>query len=185
MSIAVLIYNSAEAFSIFTTYISDLGAAAKSSSLVYNTGMIISAPIRVVFGLYLLKFLESKGADVKILKIIAYPIVIGAIGSVIMSVFPYDISRLLHLLGAFTYFFSAVIIQALIAKIEFKTSNMLKYLPLIGLIVVLTYVLFVSFEISVLLSNNFRMLACFFEWMGYFSLMAWLVLHGHYTLKSK
>jgi len=62
---------------------------------------------------------------------------------------------------------------------------MLKYLPLIGLIVVLTYVLFVSFEISVLLSNNFRMLACFFEWMGYFSLMAWLVLHGHYTLKSK
>ncbi len=179
ISIAVILYGD-PTFSIFTHYLSDLGAVARNSSLVFNIGMIISAPIRVLFGFYLLKFLKSKGANEKTVKMTTYTIVIGAIGSVILALFPYDVLLTMHMLGAFVYFFSVIIIQISISKMELKAENMPKYLPIIGLIVVMNYVLFLVFEISEIISEIFRFLACFFEWMSYFSLMAWLVLHGYY-----
>jgi hypothetical membrane protein len=184
MSVAIILYNDPN-FSIFTHYISDLGASTKGSSLVWNISMIITAPIRIIFGVYLLKLLETKGADKKTIKITAYFMVISAIGSTVIALNPHDISRLLHILGAFTYFIGVVVIQVNISKMELKAENVPKYLPVIGLAVITCYVLFLGFEISELISETFRLLACFFEWMAYFVLMAWLVLHGIYTQQVK
>lgn len=184
ISIAVILYGD-PTFSIFTHYLSDLGAAARNSSLVFNIGMIISAPLRVLFGFYLLKFLKSRGANEKTLKITAYTIVIGAMGSVLLAIFPHDVLLIMHMLGAFVYFFSVVIIQISFSKMELKTENMSKFLPIIGLVVVMNYVLFLGFEISEILSDVFRLLACLFEWMAYFSLMVWLLVHGFYLHRVK
>ena len=152
---------------------------------MFNVGMIISAPIRILFGFYLLNFLGEKGAGDKPIRIAAYSIVIGAIGSTILSIFPYDVLRIMHMLGAFIYFFSVVIAQITISKMELKVENIPKYLPTVGLAVIAFYFLFLGFEISEIISESFRLLACFFEWMAYFALMAWLVLHGYYLQKSK
>lgn len=184
MSIAIFLYNDPN-FTIFTHYISDLGASTRASALLWNVSMVLTAPLRVLFGFYLLKFLEKRGANKKTLKITAYFMVISAIGSTVLALNPHDISRLFHMLGAFVYFIGVVVIQINISKLEIKTENIPRYLPLIGLIVVACYVLFLGFEISELISESFKLLACFFEWMAYFSLMAWLVLHGYYTQVAK
>ncbi|MFW9785168.1 MAG: DUF998 domain-containing protein [Candidatus Heimdallarchaeota archaeon] len=184
MSIAIVLYNDPN-FTIFTHYISDLGASTRASALLWNVSMVLTAPLRVLFGFYLLKFLEKRGANKKTLKITAYFMVISAIGSTVLALNPHDISRLFHMLGAFVYFIGVVVIQINISKLEIKTENIPRYLPLIGLIVVACYVLFLGFEISELISESFKLLACFFEWMAYFSLMAWLVLHGYYTQVAK
>jgi len=184
ISIAVLLYGD-PSFSIFTHYLSDLGAVARNSSLIFNMGMIISAPIRVLFGFYLLKFLKSKGANEKTIRFTSYTIITGAIGSILLAVFPYDILLIMHMLGAFTYFFSVVIVQLSISKMEFKIGTIPKVLPIIGLIVVLNYGLFLGFEISEIMSDVLRLLACFFEWMSYFSLMVWLLFHGFYLHRVK
>ena len=89
------------------------------------------------------------------------------------------------MLGAFTYFIGVVVIQVNITKIELKTENVPKYLPIVSIAVVMCYVLFLSFEFSELISESFKFLACFFEWMAYFVLMVWLVLHGIYTQQAK
>ena len=98
---------------------------------------------------------------------------------------PHDVSRPLHLLGAFTYFIGVVVIQVNIYKMELKAENVPKHLPIVSLFVVACYVLFLSFEISELISEFFKFLACFFEWMAYFTLMAWLILHGIYAHQQK
>ena len=184
MSIAIVLYND-PSFTIFTHYISDLGASTKGSTLIWNIGMIISAPIRILFGFYLLKFLENRGANKKTIKITASFMVIAAIGSTILALNPHDISRLFHMLGAFVYFIGVVVIQINLSKMELKAENIPKYLPLVGFLVVSCYILFLGFEISELISESFKLLACFFEWMAFFSLMAWLVLHGYYTQVAK
>ncbi len=86
----------------------------------------------------------------------------------ILSIFPYDVIRLAHMKGALIYFFYAMIIQITVSKIELKSPSIPKFLPIIGLIVVMNYLLFVSFEMAEIISESFRILACFFEWMGYF-----------------
>jgi len=184
MSIAIVLYNDPN-FTIFTHYISDLGASTRGSALVWNISMILTVPIRILFGFYLLKFLENRGANKKTIKITAYFMVISAIGSTVLALNPHDISRPFHMLGAFVYFIGVVVIQVNISKMELKLDNIPKYLPIIGILVVACYVLFLVFEISELISESFRLLACFFEWMAYFSLMAWLVLHGYYTQVAK
>ena len=184
MSIAIFLYNDPN-FTIFTHYISDLGASTRDSALFWNICMIFTVPIRLLFGFYILKFLEKRGANKKTIKITAYFMVISAIGSTFIALNPHDISRLFHMLGAFTYFIGVVVIQINISRMELKVENIPKYLPLVGFIVVACYLLFLGFEISELISESFKLLACFFEWMAFFSLMAWLVLHGYYTQVAK
>ena len=184
MSISVILYND-PTFSLFTHYISDLGASTKGSSLLWNISMIISAPLRVVFGFYLLTFLKTKGSNEKSIKITAYTIVIAAVGSVIIALNPHDVSRMFHMIGAFIYFFGVVIIQVKISKMELNAEGIPKYLPLIGLVVVVNYALFISFEISEIISDLFRLLACFFEWMALFSILGWLLIHGLYLHRIK
>ncbi|NVM19559.1 MAG: DUF998 domain-containing protein [Candidatus Lokiarchaeota archaeon] len=184
MLIAILLYNDPN-FTIFTHYISDLGASTRDSALFWNISMLITVPIRLLFGFYLLKFLEKKGASEKSIKITMTFMLISAIGSILIALNPHDISRLFHMLGAFIYFIGVVIIQINISRMELKVENIPKYLPFVGFLVVACYVLFLGFEISELISEAFRLLACFFEWMAFFSLMAWLVLHGYYTQVAK
>ena len=186
LTIAAMLYSNSEStFSLLTTYISDLGAASRNSSIVFAVGMIISAPVRVVFGLYLLKYLESEGGLNKTLKNTARVIYIGAIGSIALAVFPHDVFRIGHMLGSLVYFVSVVIIQVNVSRLELRIKNMPKYLPVLGIIVVVSYVMFLTFEISEIIFEGFRYVAIVLEWLAYFVLMAWLVMHGYYIQKSK
>ena len=184
MSIAIILYNDPN-FTIFKHYISDLGASTKGSALIWNVSMILTVPIRLIFGFYFLKFLEKRDAKERTIKITAYFMVISAIGSTVLALNPHDISRLFHMLGAFVYFIGVVVIQVNISKMELKADNIPKYLPFVGFLVIACYVLFLGFEISELALESFKFVACFFEWMAFFALMAWLVLHGYYTHVAK
>jgi len=186
LTIAAMLYsNSVSTFSLLTTYISDLGAASRGSSLVFTVGMIISAPIRVIFGLYLLKYLETCGAENKTLKVTAMAVVIGAVGSVVLAVFPHDVFRIGHMMGSLVYFVSVVVIQVNISKLELRIKSIPRYLPAIGLSVVVSYVLFLTFEISEIIFEGFRYVAIVLEWFAYFVLMTWLVMHGIYIQRVK
>ena len=186
LSIAAILYSNAEStFSLLTTYISDLGAASRDSSLVFAVGMIISSPLRVVFGLYLLKWLEKREANKKSLRNTAIAMVIGAIGSIALATLPHDIFRLGHMLGSLIYFVSVVIIQINISKLELRMKGIPKYLPVLGIFVVVSYVLFLTFEISEIIFEGFRYVAIFLEWLAYFTIMAWLVMHGYYIQKTR
>ncbi|MFX1340459.1 MAG: DUF998 domain-containing protein [Promethearchaeota archaeon] len=182
--ISIILYNDPN-YSLFTNYISDLGASKSGSVLFWSINMIIASPIRVLIGLYLLGLLAKRGANEKYIKITANFIVIGAIGSILIALNPHDTSRTFHLIGAFTYFIGVVFIQTFFYKMELNAENIPKYLPFISILVVVIYFTFLGLEIVVLVTGSLRELACFSEWMALFSLMAWLGLHGYYTYQIK
>jgi hypothetical membrane protein len=182
--ISIVLYNDPN-YSLFTHYISDLGASASGSVLFWSINMIISAPLRVLIGFYLLGLLRQRGANEKYVKITAYFIIVGAIGTIIIALNPHDTSRFFHLIGAFTYFIGVVFIQTFFFKMELEAEEIPKYLPFVSILVVIFYFTFLSFEILVLATGFFREIACFSEWMALFSLMAWLSLHGYYTHQIK
>ena len=182
--ISIILYNDPN-YSLFTHYISDLGASTSGSVIFWSVNMIISAPLRVLIGLYMLGLLSKRSANEKYIKITAYFIVIGAIGSIIIALNPHDTSRFFHLIGAFTYFIGVVFIQIFFFKMEIKAEDIPKYLPFVSILVVAVYFTFLSLEIVVLATGILREIACFSEWMAFFSLMAWLGLHGYYTHQVK
>ncbi len=182
--ISIILYND-PSFSIFTHYISDLGASTSGSVIFWSIGTIISSPLRVLIGFYLLGLLGKRGANEKYIKITAYFIMIGAIGTIMIALNPHDTSRFFHLIGAFTYFISVVVIQTFFFKMELKAEDIPKYLPFVSILIVVVYFAFLGFEILVLVLDSFRKIACFLEWMAFFTLMAWLILHGVYTLRTK
>jgi len=182
--ISIILYNDPN-YSLFTHYISDLGASTSGSVQFWSVNMIVGSPIRVLIGLYLLGLLAKRGANEKSIKITAYIILVGAIGSIIIALNPHDTSRAFHLIGAFTYFIGVVIAQTFFFKMELRAEEIPRYLPFISILVVLVYFTFLSLEILVLATGFFREIACFSEWMALFSLMAWLGLHGYYTHQIK
>lgn len=182
--ISIILYNDPN-YSLFTHYISDLGASTSGSVIFWSINMIISAPLRVLIGLYLLGLLAKRGANEKYIKITAYFMVIGAIGSIIIALNPHDTSRFFHLIGAFTYFISVVVMQSFYFKMELNAEDIPKYLPFVSILVVVVYFTFLSLEIVVLVTGSLREIACFSEWMAFFSLMLWLGLHGYYTHQVK
>ncbi len=105
--------------------------------------------------------------------------------SVVLAVFPHDVFRIGHMLGSLIYFVSVVIIQLNVSKLELRINNLPKYLPVLGILVILSYVLFLTFEISEIAFEGFRYIAIALEWLAYFTLMVWLVMHGFYIQKSK
>jgi hypothetical membrane protein len=182
--ISIILYNDPN-YSLFTHYISDLGASTSGSVIFWSVNMIIASPLRVLIGFYMLGLLAKRGVNERSIKITAYLTVIGAIGSIIIALNPHDTSRAFHLIGAFTYFIGVVIVQTFFFKMELGAEEIPKYLPFISILVVVVYFTFLSLEILVLATGFFREIACFSEWMAFFSLMAWLGLHGYYTYQLK
>ncbi len=182
--ISVILYNDPN-YSLFTHYVSDLGASTSGSVIFWSVNMIIASPLRVLIGLYMLGLLAKRGVNEKYIKITLYLIVIGAIGSIIIAINPHDTSRTFHLIGAFTYFIGVVIGQSIFFKMELEAEKIPKYLPFVSILVVVVYFTFLSLEILVLVTGFLREIACFSEWMAFFSLMAWLGLHGYYTHQIK
>lgn len=182
--ISIILYNDPN-FSLFTHYVSDLGASTRGSFIFWSINMIIGSPVRVLIGLYILGLLSKRGANEKHIKLTVYFILIGAIGSIIIALNPHDTSQFFHLIGAFIYFIGVVVIQSFYFKMELSAENIPKYLPFVSILVVVVYFVFLSLEIVVLVSGFLREIACFSEWIAFFSLLAWLGLHGLYMHQIK
>ncbi|MGD8799343.1 MAG: hypothetical protein PVJ44_12510, partial [Desulfobacterales bacterium] len=112
--LATAFYVQNHAFSIFTTYLSDIGDTQGWPQVTFNTGMLIIAPIRYLFLILLLLRLRDLGAG-NLFGILAFGIgTLVVIGSIGMSAIPYSLHMALHKSSAMLYFFGVVILQTVI-----------------------------------------------------------------------
>ena len=66
--IAVLLFLQIDpTFNIFSNYISDLGDGPNNSDIVYNIGVMLSGIFYCFFFLYLMRYLQKKDGDLKLL----------------------------------------------------------------------------------------------------------------------
>ena len=172
------VYVQDHAFSFFTTYLSDIGDTPGWPQVIFNSGLLIAAPVRYLFLILLLLRLVDLGAG-KLFGalglIIGTLVVIGSIG---LAAIPYSFNLTLHKSSAMLYFFGVVILQTLIGIQEWRLKLPI-LLPVASLAVVAIYLVFAVLLASIgKIEGIDRSTPVIWEWLAFCSLMFWLISHS-------
>jgi hypothetical membrane protein len=177
---STLLYTQEHDFSLYTTYLSDIGNTPRWPQVVFNSGMLIISPVRYLFLVLVVVQLAHLGAG---RAFSAATLTIGAlvvVGSIGMSVVPLSLSLALHKMSALLYFLGVGILQTVITAQEFR-RKLSMILPLSSLAVVAVYLIF-----AVLLSmvgkveGVTRNTPVIWEWLAFCSLTVWLIVHSFF-----
>jgi hypothetical protein len=164
-------------FSIFTTYLSDIGDSAGPPQILFNAGTLVAAPVRYLFLALVLLRLFELGAP-------RGPVIGGAVvgvisttGTIMMTAAPYSVAPAVHKSGIGLYFLGVVILQTLFIIAELKAAGVPKSLPLLSAAMIGVYTLFTALVVLYGVGSVGRSTPVFWEWMCFFVSMAWLVAH--------
>jgi hypothetical membrane protein len=175
---SVILYAQNHDFSIFTIYMSDIGDTPIWPQVVFNSGMLIIAPVRFLFLVLLVLQLVQIGAGRGFIISALFVGTIVVIGSVGMSSIPSSMHLALHKMSAFLYFFGVVVLQSLIAAQEWR-HKLPTILPISSLSVVIIYLIFaVLLTLVGKIEGITRSTPVFWEWLAFGSLMFWLFTHS-------
>ncbi len=173
-----LLYVQSHEFSIFKTYLSDIGNTPKWPQVVFNAGMLIAAPVRYLFLILLILQLRNVGAG-KVFYISA--LIIGTlvvVGSVGLGAIPYSLDMRLHKTSALLYFFGTVVLQTMIAVQEWRL-RLPAVLSVSSIAVVIIYLVFaVLMTLVGRVEGVTRDTPVIWEWLAFCSLMFWLTSHS-------
>ena len=176
--VSAFFYAREHDFSIFNTYLSDIGNTAQWPQVVFNSGMLIAAPVRYLFLVLLVFQLRHVGAG---RRFSLFGLTIGAlvvVGSIGMSAVPYSVNLALHKISALLYFFGVVILQSLIGAQEWR-CRLPAVLPISSVAVVAIYLIFaVLLSLVGKVEGITRNTPVVWEWLAFCSLMLWLIAHA-------
>ena len=175
---STLLYVQEHDFSIFKTYLSDIGDKPGWPQVIFNSGMLIISPVRYLFLVLLVLQLAHLGASrgfSMAALIIGALVVVGSIG---MSAIPYSLSLVIHKMSALLYFFGVVVLQTLIAVQEVRRRLPLA-LWISSISVVAVYLIFaVLLSLVGKVDGITRNTPVIWEWLAFCSLMVWLIVHS-------
>lgn len=173
-----LLYVRGHEFSIFTTYLSDIGNTPVWPQVVFNSGMLLVAPLRYLFLILLVLHLTTVGAgrSFAVLALLVGAVVV--VGSVGMAAIPPSLNVALHKKSALLYFFGVVILQSLIGGQELR-GRVPKILTISSFAVVAVYLIFAVLLTLIGRFEGFtRSTPVIWEWLAFCSLMFWLIAHS-------
>ena len=183
--IAVALYTATGAsYSIFTHYISDLGAvysAPNNAHVVFTIGMVLQALVQPFTALFLFYFLRKKGTDKKLTNVWFACSVLAFIGTIMAGVFPEDSWKHYHFYGAFLVFFFGMMSHGFFGLAVIATPALTNRHAFPGLLVATINTIFMFLYIS----NVPQSAVTFFEWMALFSGWIFSLDVGIYTLRTK
>lgn len=165
-------------FSIFKTYLSDIGDTPGWPQIIFNSGTLISAPIRyIILALLVLRLLQLGAGRIFAVSVL----LIGAVstfGTIFMTAVPFSVAPAVHKSGIGLYFFGVVILQTVIGFKEWSLKTIPRFLPGICFIVVVVFsifaVLIMLYEQG-LVSRNTPVI---WEWLCFFFSIAWVFAHS-------
>ncbi len=165
-------------FSIFTTYLSDIGDTPGWPQILFNSGTILAAPLRyiiiVLLVLRLRSFSENKKSfEVPVLTIGA----MSTIGTVLMTAVPFSVGPIVHKSGIGLYFLGVVFLQSIVGIKEASIKELPRILAALSFSIVASYLLFFVLVILYETGNIGRNTPIFWEWMCFFTSMGWLLGH--------
>ncbi len=166
-------------FSIFNTYLSDIGDTAGWPQIFFNSGALLAAPLRYAILLLLVLRLRSlserkRSFEVAFLTIGAF----STMGTVLMTAVPFSVAPSVHKSGIGLYFLGVVFLQGLLGFKEISIKNLPRVLPVLSFSIVASYLVFFVLFILLETGNVGRTTPIFWEWMCFFTSMAWLVGHS-------
>jgi len=175
---STLLYIQAHDFSVLATYLSDIGNTPIWPQIVFNSGMLISAPVRYLFLVLLILVLRELGTGKAFCVFVLAVGVLVVAGSIGIAAIPYSLDRALHMSSALLYFFGTVVLQTLIGAQELR-RRLPVLLPVSSLTVVTIYLIF-ALLLSLVgkVEGITRSTPVIWEWLAFCSLMFWLIAHA-------
>jgi hypothetical protein len=165
-------------FSIFTTYLSDIGDTPGWPQILFNSGTILAAPLRyLVIILVVLRLQSFNGTNKSFAVAVLIIGAISTIGTVFMTAVPFSVGPVIHKSGIGLYFLGVVFLQSLIGFKELKNKDLPRSLPAWSFAIVTSYLLFFVLVILYETGNVGRNTPVFWEWMCFFTSMGWLLWH--------
>jgi hypothetical membrane protein len=176
---AVLAYLPAHPdFSIFTTYLSDIGDTPGWPQILFNSGTILAAPLRYAVIILLVLRLGSFSEPNKCFAAAVLTIgAISTIGTVLMTTVPFSVGPTVHKSGIGLYFLGVVFLQSIIGIKELTIKALPRSLPAWSFSIVACYLLFFVLLVLYETGNIGRSTPVFWEWMCFFTSMGWLMGH--------
>ena len=165
-------------FSIFTTYLSDIGDTAGWPQILFNSGTLIAVPMRylalALVALRLTQFGAGRSFTIAVLVIGFF----STAGTALMTATPFSVAPMVHKSGIGLYFLGVVFLQTVIAVKEWSLKDVPRILPVLSLVLV---VLFFVFATLIMLYEGGmvgRNTPVIWEWLCALSSIAWLFAHG-------
>jgi hypothetical protein len=165
-------------YSPLTTYLSDIGDTAGWPQILFNSGTLISSPIRFfVLALVVLR-LAQFGAGRRFAAAVLTIGALGACGTVIMTAVPFSVAPAVHNLGIPLYFLGVVPLQLIIGLQEWRLRKVPRALPVISFLFAGAYGVFVSLITLYMLDLVGRSTPVIWQWLGFVLSIVWVLAHG-------
>ena len=166
-------------FSIFTTYLSDIGDTSGWSQILFNSGTILAVPLRYIIIVLLVLRLRSfyarkKGFEIAVLVIGA----ISTIGTLLMTAVPFSVAPAVHKCGIGLYFLGVVFLQSMIGIKEMSIKALPRSLTAWSFSIVACFLIFFALIILHETGTVSRNTPVFWEWMCFFTSTGWLLCHS-------
>ena len=161
-------------FSLFTTYLSDIGDTVGWPQILFNSGTLIAAPMRYLTIVLIVLRLTQLGAG-STFAISA--LIIGFVsssGTVLMTATPFSVSPSIHKLGIPLYFFGIVFLQTLIFIKEWSLKYVPKVLPILSLLMVVVYFVFATLVMLNAEGVVSRSTPVIWEWLCFITSIIWV-----------
>ena len=161
-------------FSLFNTYLSDIGDTFGWPQIFFNSGTLIAAPMRYIVIVLIVLRLTQLGAG-STFAISA--LIIGFVsssGTVLMTATPFSVSPSIHKLGIPLYFFGIVILQTLIFIKEWSLKHIPKILPILSLLMVVVYFVFAALVMLNAKGLVSRSTPVIWEWLCFITSIIWV-----------
>ena len=161
-------------FSIFTTYLSDIGDTTGWPQILFNSGTLIAAPMRYLVLVLLALRLFQFGAGRPFVIAILIVGLISTSGTVLMTAVPFSLALAVHKTGIGLYFLGIVVLQMLIGIREWSLKGIPKILPALSFLMVAVFFVFTTLVILYERGVVSRSAPVIWEWLAVSSSVVWV-----------
>ena len=165
-------------FSMFTTYLSDIGDTPGWPQVLFNSGTLVAAPVRyLILVLFALRLTEL-GAGRAFRNTI---LVIGAVstsGTVLMTACPFSLAPTIHKAGIGLYFLGIVALQTVIGVREWQLGTVPRVLPMVSFVVVAVFLVFAALVMLYEAGSVSRSTPVIWEWLCALLSIFWVIAHS-------
>ncbi len=186
MFISFFLYVSVEpSFTIFTHWISHLGAGPNGSSIVFNIGISITSVLLFLFYMYYIKEFRKRGGNKVIINLFFLSNICTCSALFLVAFLPYNIG-ILHAVAAFTFFISGLISSILYAILILITKGTSKIQALFSFITTFFFCFHLITGVIIPFSTGFDFgMAKLTEWLTLFAMLGLIIEVGIYHIIEK
>jgi hypothetical protein len=173
---SALVYARGRECSLFTTYLSDIGNTPGGPQVVFNSGILFSAPVRYVFLVLLGAQWVHRGASATFRQVALALGVLVVASTIGMAAIPFSLHLTAHKMSALVYLFGVVVLQSLIAVQE-RRCGLPRLLAASTVAVVVIYVVFATLlSLVSKVEAITRSTPVIWEWLAFVAIMLWLIV---------